>query len=508
MGLCGNAVFCRLVEELAKENQEDITILLFEKNPRYLATGFAYSVDSPDCWTLNNPAEGFKFISTADSLTKWMDENQEMLKDSFPRADKAYVPRALVGHYLKAQYEQQKNLAQQLGINVAVLSENIMDVKPLDFDRYRLQSGSNTYDVDALFLTTGHLNAQHYSALEDKQEYVPFEEIRQLSHVDSLGSDIYIIGGQAAFVDAALWLTIEKKFTGTLHSITRNPSVITTKGNGDTCETNALDTLTQSLTEKPKRTMGVDEARNIFWNAYQKDAKEPLVREKLPGTQSALRYQMDKYDCKPVNNTAGNIDELRNFIKNFYFSRAYQLMWECLNEEGKVEFSKQFYSFFMAYLTGITPINARILLALYESSRVIENQGLTDIVYDEEKQQFKLSFASGQIHYTTHIIDATGYRYHPEAQNAKPMLLDRMCQSGLIQDKALGGLELNDNYQIIDSKGRVRKTLFCMGPVANYNNPTPTPHSSFMVSRDVEVIIPALMKNLNAATEAIAAIDL
>ncbi|MFC3907796.1 hypothetical protein ACFORL_01705 [Legionella dresdenensis] len=47
MGLCGNAIFCRLIHLLAtvKYSDDDVTILIFEPNPQNLATGGIYLTD-------------------------------------------------------------------------------------------------------------------------------------------------------------------------------------------------------------------------------------------------------------------------------------------------------------------------------------------------------------------------------------------------------------------------------------------------------------------------------
>src|SRR3989338_1648037 len=121
---------------------------------------------------------------------------------------------------------------------------------------------------------------------------------------------------------------------------------------------------------------------------------------------------------------AGNIDELRAFIKTFYLNGCYAVMWQSLNDEGKKNFLNCFYSLLMSFLTGTSPVNARLLLALYQNQRIIEHHGLTDISYDEEKQCFILSLDTGERLEASLVIDASGYRYQPDAQANKPMLLD------------------------------------------------------------------------------------
>ncbi|HAT1867333.1 TPA: hypothetical protein JBK40_12975 [Legionella pneumophila] len=508
MGLCGNAVFCRLIRlfEKIKNIENDFTVLIFEQYPQYFATGFAYSIDSPEFWTLNNPADGFKFVSTTESLTEWMAANPDLLRIYYPQADKQYVPRALVGHYLNNQYKKHKALAISLGITVNEIFAPVSDICQLQEGNYQITCADQTYIADGLFLTTGHLTNHFFNTVENQPGFLRFENTAENPDTWDLADDVYILGGQAAFVDAALWLTMKKNYMGRVHSVTRSPSILTTKGNTDDCDTTAQQKLSSSLQKRTPGSLTFPEAKILFWNAYQKDAREPVDSAHLPGATEALRYQMNKFDHLAENNPIpGNIDELRAFIKTFYFSGCYTHMWQSLNAEGKEQFLKYFYSLLMAYLTGITPVNARIMLHLYEKNRIIEHQGLVSVSYDEVNHRFLLLFASGEVLHATTLIDATGYRYKPDPNIVKPMLLDKLVQTGIITANLYGGIHLTDHYQVIDARGKVHKNLFCVGPVASYNHPVPTPHSSFMVYRDVELVIDHFASTFNTTENRITA---
>ncbi|MDF1929603.1 hypothetical protein PGH45_05385 [Legionella pneumophila] len=283
---------------------------------------------------------------------------------------------------------------------------------------------------------------------------------------------------------------MKKQYSGQIHSVTRNPAMLTTKGNSDGCDVMTQQDLSHSLQKRLPGSLTFAEAKISFWNAYQKDAKNPIDSNHLPNATEALRYQMNKFDQLPEDNpTIGNVDELRAFIKSFYFGACYTHMWQSLNAEGKEQFLKYFYSLLMAYLTGITPVNARIMLHLYEKNRIIEHHGLASVSYDVVNHRFQLLFTSGEVLHAATLIDATGYRYKPDPNSVKPMLLDKLAQTGLISTKTYGGIHLTDHYQVIDTLGKVHENLFCVGPIANYNHPVPTPHSSFMVYRDVDLVM-------------------
>ncbi len=378
MGLCGNAVFCRLSHLLAtmKYSDNDITVLLFEQNPRYFATGFAYSIDSPDFWTLNNPADGFKFTSTTDSLTEWIDANPELLQEHYPYRDKQYITRSLVGHYLRAQYEKHKTLAKSLGITIKEIFLPISDICPLKEGNYQITCMDQNYIADRLFITTGHLTNPFFHAVENQPGFLRFENTTGNPDTWDLADDVYIVGGQAAFVDAALWLTMKKQYSGKIHCVTRNPTILTTKGNTDSCDVIAQQELSSSLQKRSPGSLTFAEAKILFWNAYQKDAKSPVDSAHLHSSTEALRYQMNKFDHLLENNPIpGNIDELRAFIKTFYFSGCYTHMWQSLNVEGKEQFLKYFYSLLGLLLRNLRP-DAKIALKRFilRSCTIIKNE--------------------------------------------------------------------------------------------------------------------------------------
>ncbi|KTD20086.1 Uncharacterised protein [Legionella lansingensis] len=140
------------------------------------------------------------------------------------------------------------------------------------------------------------------------------------------------------------------------------------------------------------------------------------------------------------------------------------------------------------------------MLHLYEHQRIIEHQGLVSVSYDEQSRTFQVSLASGEVLHASTLIDASGYRYKPNPNSIKPMLLDKLAGNGLISVRTYGGIDLTDHYQGIDVHGKVHENLFCIGPVASYNHPVPTPHASFMVYRDyrdVELVIQQFASTLN-----------
>jgi uncharacterized NAD(P)/FAD-binding protein YdhS len=500
MGLSGNATFCQLVNHLIAENStslEEITITVIEKNQAYFATGAPYQIDSPAIWTLNNTANEFKFLPEVESLTTWMQNNKSQWEIKFPLIDKEYyVPRALAGMYLKAQYEAHKNKAQTHDIKVIEYFVEISDIFNGKDNIWTVFTSDSQFQSDYLFLCFGHAPNYQFSHLWSKPNF--FSSTASIPAFEKIPveADVYILGGQSTFVDIALWFAYVHQHKGEIHTVTRNSPIITTKGNSDTCTTETLDTLQQYLQKKTPNSLSFNKGKTLFWQAYKEAAKEPINCDKPPSIVNALDYQVaKKYEQTPRYNSPGNIDELRAFIKYFYFNGCYKEFWEKLEDSEKTLFTKFMYSQIMAYLTGITPVNARLLLELYERNMIIEHVGLREVTYDESKKKFILSFQSGKTIEVEYLIDASGLSYDISQCHTDFPLLKNMVAKGYIVPKKHGGILRNANNQTINNEGKVQSNLFCIGPVASYSYHYPTPYASFLVFNEVNQTLQGLKTN-------------
>ncbi len=200
--------------------------------------------------------------------------------------------------------------------------EEVLEFDALEADRWALKTQTLQIESDFLFLCFGHVPAHHYPNLESKPGY--YSVSTPLSAFEDIPQDapVHILGGQASFVDYAVWLAVTKNHQGTMTSITRNQSIITTKGNPDVCDTTPLEALKQTLITQAPRTLAFSTARDSFWGAYKAAAKDPVDSLSQPSTSTALSYQLAKYDKRvmlPDSTPCGNIDELRSFVKTFYF---------------------------------------------------------------------------------------------------------------------------------------------------------------------------------------------
>jgi len=492
-GLTGLSLFCQLVEKLisnADMNNSSYKIRIFEKDKSFFATGLPYQTNCPSIWTLNNSASKLKLMRDGIDMATWMKENKNKWQQEFKDINVDYVPRALVGLYLKDKYEVYKKKAIASGIVVEALNcAEIVDIIKNNDTWKIMAKNSESYYTDYLFLCLGHVPSNHYPHLQNKPNYFHSDNgVEQFINIPKNAS-VHIIGGQAMFVDIALWLAYVNQHTGNIYTITRNSPIITTKGNTDECNKLSVEELSNTLKKLPN-LLSFSDGKLLFWNAYKESTKYPVNIENPPTTRAALEYQIAKFKHLPHDNEKiGNIDHLRSFIFTFYFSGCYQEFWDKLQETGKEEFNRQLYSHLFAYLTGITPLNAELLLTLYQRDQIHEQSGLTQITYDDENKKFIISFKDGKKHEADYLIDSSGLGYDITKCNFP--LLKNLIERGYLVPKKWGGILLNDCNQVVNRENQVQSNLFCIGPIASYGKAFPTPYASFIAIEEVE-------KSLNA----------
>ncbi len=481
-GLSGMSVFCQLVEKLQNAPGAAYKIKIIEKNPQYFATGEPYHLDTPHIWTLNNAAEKMKLTPNGQNAAAWMQENKDQWEDKFPNIDIEYVPRALIGHYLKAQYTLHAEKAKSCGVVVEIIYDSVVDLSPTDSAAWEIKTEkSQTHIADTLFLCLGHAPSDKYMHLNGCKNYftstTPAHEFKRIPRDE----EIYFIGAQASYVDRAILLFYQQDHVGKIHTLTRNTSVITTKGNRDECEKQPLEELSQSLATKAPNSLPLSESRVLFWNTYCKSVTSPINFAMPPNTRDVLKYQLAKYDQEPLpDEKICNIDQTRSFFFDLYVGGCFQKLWEALCEEDKAEFTNQFLTTMMSFLTGITPLNARLLLELYNRDMIVEHSGLSSIVYDENKDKFIIEFTNKQTLEANYIINTSGYGYDVANANCQTPLIRKLVENGLMVPKRFGGIEITKQGQLINRKKEILDNLFVIAPFSFYNHKYPSPYASFI----------------------------
>lgn len=481
-GLSGNFYFCQLVDKLISENINDCTILVLEKSSSLFGCGIAYDTNLPDIWTLNTSARKFQITHSGINLAQWISEHKNLRLNNFQNINEDYPPRAIAGLYLLDQYHLYKEKAIKHNI---IVNEHIIEIKDITIDNENyILKGSSNFSVTATHVAVciGHLPSTQFKYLATSPNYFPpFCHVEHFQKIPK-NSAVHILGGQSSFIDIAVWLGFKHKLQAKIYSISRHATIITTKGNNDVFDICAINNFTNEL--KAVDSLTIASAQTLFWNTYKKSAKDPVDPRHLPTTQQALNYQLKKYDGQPINSDFGNIDELRSFAFSFYIEGCYEAMWNKLGEEDKMEFNKFFFSQLFAFVTGSTPVNARLLLELYERKQIIEKSGLERVEYDPVMAKFILYFKDGLIERAEYLIDATGINYDiGKVYDNK--LIENLLAKGYLSKQPFGGIRVNADYTVISSSDKNIKNFYCFCPIATYGQ-RPSPYASFIAMNSIK----------------------
>lgn len=498
-GTSGITAIGQLIERLIEEKSsltETIKIVVYEKEQPNIATGMPYNLQNSSVFLLNGPpAKGFKLLPGGKTLQEWMQENYETWKDKFPSVtpNDQFPPRALVGYYFKDQYTDIKIRAEKNGILIEEKIEEVIDVRPTtEFNYEIVTKNGNRLNAEKIILCFGHLPSDNFQNLRGKQNYIPSawdsEALKQIPKDET----VYVMGGHLSFIDAAKELVLTHNFEGKLITVSRHPSIVTLRDNDDKCDRTQVKDLEDKFKNRNSNSMSWQECRSLFWDSYEKSTEYPVKQSFLQssyGTKQALSYQLAKLDHVNKSELNGNFDQLRDFMSEFCTGSCYTAMWNVLNETGKQEFAKHFYSLMIAFVAGIPPANARFLIGMYDKNRIEEHAGLTAIDYDEQKREFILKFEDGTTMQAKYLINATGAGRDITKHLDQYPLLANLIKNEVIRPSKWSGFVVNDTTNIL-----------AVNPSSNYFDGKPGLSAVFLGCHTVQEWINKTIPSININT--------
>jgi uncharacterized NAD(P)/FAD-binding protein YdhS len=498
-GLSGMSVLGQLVSRIKnRTSNEPVIIHLYEKTPENIATGMPYNSNNPITWLLNGPpATKFRLLPDGETLREWMDNNN--------KGGGEFPPRAVIGEYLKAQYEKIKTEAKEQGIIIEERYEEVTQIqKSNDFWEVTTKNGQ-TDRTDAIMLCFGHLPPDSFHHLKGKNNYLhsPWD-VNQLKNIPN-NATVHTIGSHLTFIDVAKYLYAENNFKGNIVSVSRNPAIITMRSNNVTMPDDGK--ALSSMSREVKDTITFSEFQSLFWKTYSDSAKlkETIDPDKLRKTHEAsklLTYQMNKLNNIPndqVQPYLGDVELLRTFIEKFYFEGAYDAVWKALPEEERENFNKCFYSILLGILVGIPAQSAVALLELYSQNRIIEYSGLKSVEYNDEGKVFILQFEDGTTQIATHIINCTGPGRDVTKHLDTHPLLANLVQSGLINPIKSGGIAIDNANHVINKNGEPVDNFYALGPTV-YHGKKLSPYAVYFSCWGAQDAIDSLLSVQENAT--------
>ncbi|UCD80291.1 MAG: FAD/NAD(P)-binding protein [Desulfobacterales bacterium] len=232
-GLTGTSMLCQFVQRLQQQKGRDrlqfskIEIRIFEKqevfgpglphNDRYVMPYHITNMCARDMGILaGNPAD----------FQQWVENNRNILQDKFPHFDGAvspsnsmrdqcnHYPRAVMGEYLKARFQEAVHIARDLGLKVKLhpgteITRLLAMGDKVHLGGKDLISGKRiTYDADRVLLATGHWFEE---SRRGNYFTSPWPAKSLLENIPP-GATVGVIGTSLSAIETVLTLTSDGKF--------------------------------------------------------------------------------------------------------------------------------------------------------------------------------------------------------------------------------------------------------------------------------------------------------
>ena len=232
-GLTATAMLCQLVDrmqEKAKKGQLDpskVSVQIYEKQDTF-GPGFPHSDRFVLPFHITNMCASDMgiFYKNPGDFEDWVTNNSKTLRSHFPwfphpssspdgdRKECNHYPRAIMGEYLKARFQEAVQSARKMGLAVSLYpGSEVVDLRQnggnICLSVKHLSSKSYfSSDADRLLLATGH-----WFEKNDRDHYfVSPWPAKKLLHKIPKGEKIGVIGTSLSAIETLLTLTSEGKF--------------------------------------------------------------------------------------------------------------------------------------------------------------------------------------------------------------------------------------------------------------------------------------------------------
>jgi uncharacterized NAD(P)/FAD-binding protein YdhS len=240
-GLTATSTLCQLVDRLEQAEARparNLSIMMFEKRG-FFGPGLPHNEEVVLPFHITNMrAEDMSVrVDRPGDFQTWVQEHPEVL-EALPRdpADPSagtddrkagghHYPRAVMGLYLNARFEEAVQTARALGVAVELFTgREVIDLCPEE-RQYRIitrrADGTGQHRADAVLLATGH-----WFETSDSKNYVPSAwPAQRLLDTIPEGQEVGVIGSSLSAVEVVLTLTSDGRFTrGSNGALTYVPS--------------------------------------------------------------------------------------------------------------------------------------------------------------------------------------------------------------------------------------------------------------------------------------------
>lgn len=466
-GATGICLANKIVEELPMgRSTAAASLVLFDAPGR---GGGAYA---PDVATnLMNTTSGAVHRSFGGEfgILDWARDHPEKWQAWAPGPEldtNAYLPRPVVGLYLKDLVEHARGRAAKRDMRFDVIADEVVDISPPNPAEceyvVRTKSGA-ACRVRYVYLALGHLpraKTDEYQ-FHDRYYHDPYPIARLVEEIPK-ASTVGVIGTRLSAIDVVLGL-VAGGHQGKIHCISRGGRLPAVRGEPGRYKFMHIerDELVEQLVRTKAEIRLTDVAKMLAAEIEHAEGHSVGLGDvKGDGLSPEAYYERE---------IALATDKPRPWQTVLYATnRNIDLLWHHLEEDDKRILMSQWLNDWLTYRASIPRENAERMLALMKSGQLTVKGGVASFGFAPGTDKFRANFSDESSLDFEYLVAATGSASRIEEADSR--LLGNLLKSGMALPHRYGGVDcVFETGQVIPRPGVVagESRMFALGPLTS-----------------------------------------
>jgi uncharacterized NAD(P)/FAD-binding protein YdhS/D-alanyl-D-alanine dipeptidase len=430
-----------------------LRIHIFEKS-KTPGVGIAYGTDNDEhILNMRNGTVDI-FPDKPGHFMNWLKANVIKLNLSQKAIDfDGFLPRRIIGLYLKECLENSLQHAKKIGIAVTFIHEEVDNLYETQ-TKQRLSYKDTHLDADYTVFCLGNLPSTNYPEFYNVPEY--FHTPWHLSDkVKGSSKPIGILGASLSAIDTLI--SLAPTTSGPLYFISPNgrlpkvlhirkpftPRFVTTEN---------IRLITHNFNRKIRLSEGV----GLFKQEIEAASGKPIDWSQI--------WQIDNNPLTELKKDIARAERGENHWHTVLAdtSPLLPLIWENLDEKDKKTFYSHYYKWWRIYRVSMPLQNAKKVLQLLESGRLSVIRNLRSVKYDNNDKTFAISHGQDDSLRVAYLINATGTGFDVVKSQSK--LMQNLIRNDLLSPHPMGGVDVNPTtLRLIKKDGTELPRIFFFG---------------------------------------------
>jgi hypothetical protein len=467
-------------------------VTVFESSGKF-GPGFPYAEDESREYLLNNTNDTMCLEpSNRRAFVEWLHEHPVYARDL---DEKASMPRAVYGEFLRDVIAKSVALAVERGIAVEFVPDEVVDLDERD-GGVMLSTANDSFAADLAILATGRCPDADVYDLSDApaDRYFPVHMPGTRLDTIPLDAECHVLGSSLSAYDVVNQLFGEAtgcrfvpdgpnrrryEANGNQRSIvlcsrggrlkkvqTRNPCGVKPKHFSlDALRASSGAATLERIMELMKtdaRAHGVD----IDWQQLAEPYADCT-------TADALNTCAREMLAADIDAAASPADSNANFIVE-YLDAVQFVMWDIfaahiLSPDGEATFRRQYESPLLTFAAPCPPLTAQKVLALMDAGRLRVVAGVESVALTADGATMEIAHSFGK-EQAGYLVNASGIVDRRLASDRQPPLIANLYRKGLLQEYrgtpgAANGVDVDmQSFESTGSPKLLVANMFLWGP--------------------------------------------